>query len=306
MPGLAKTRLCPPATPEEAADVAAAELRAVLRRITVLPQRGGSFADRSANAHADTHRTASAAGVFTVDDDWRLTVGARRFSRRELEALPQTTAELPIACVEGWSASARWTGVPVRDLPAPAGVEPGDVRVESLERDGLYRASTLPAAHARDPLTPLALRVDGETLPLDHGYPCLLIAPSRPGVTQTKWVTRLEVIRVAGLLVAVAVVWLVIGVAALISTARGRTPTGDCRHAASTTGSGHVSRGSRWPVDLDDRPRRASGPRRAGCRASPRPCGPRRWSAAPSHPARGTGRRPPGRRRCRWAGRRTW
>ncbi|TQM81285.1 molybdopterin-dependent oxidoreductase-like protein [Saccharothrix saharensis] len=141
------------------------------------------------------NRTAAAAGVSAVDDGWRLVVGTRRFSRRELEALPQTTAELPIACVEGWSASARWTGVPVRDLLALAGVEPGDVRVESLERDGLYRASTLPAAHARDPSTLLALRVDGATLPLDHGYPCRLIAPSRPGVTQTKWVTRLEVIR---------------------------------------------------------------------------------------------------------------
>ncbi|MEU4745836.1 molybdopterin-dependent oxidoreductase, partial [Actinosynnema sp. NPDC023658] len=122
--------------------------------------------------------------------------GPRQFSRAELEALPQTTAELPIACVEGWSASARWTGVPVRDLLALAGVEePGDVRVESLERDGLYRTSTLPAAHARDPLTLLALRLDGETLSLDHGHPCRLIAPSRPGVTQTKWVTRLEVVR---------------------------------------------------------------------------------------------------------------
>nr|WP_202971079.1 molybdopterin-dependent oxidoreductase [Saccharothrix sp. ALI-22-I] len=157
-----------------------------LRSVSVLGTR---------SAELPVNRTATAAGVSTVDSDWRLTVGARQFSRAELEALPQTTAELPIACVEGWSASARWTGVPVRDLLALAGVEPGDVRVESLERDGLYRAGTLPAAHARDPLTLLALKVDGETLPLDHGYPCRLIAPSRPGVTQTKWVTRLDVIR---------------------------------------------------------------------------------------------------------------
>ncbi|MGI8955066.1 MAG: molybdopterin-dependent oxidoreductase [Nocardioidaceae bacterium] len=28
---------------------------------------------------------------------------------------------------------------------------------------------------------------------LDHGYPCRIIAPNRPGVLQTKWVTKLEV-----------------------------------------------------------------------------------------------------------------
>ncbi|WP_367132581.1 molybdopterin-dependent oxidoreductase [Saccharothrix sp. HUAS TT1] len=157
-----------------------------LRTVSVLGARSTAL---------PVNRTAAAAGVPAAGDDWRLTVGARRFSRAELEALPQTTAELPIACVEGWSASATWTGVPVRDLLALAGEEPGDVRVESAERDGLYRASTLPAAHARDPLTLLALKVDGETLSLDHGYPCRLIAPSRPGVTQTKWVARLEVVR---------------------------------------------------------------------------------------------------------------
>ncbi len=35
--------------------------------------------------------------------------------------------------------------------------------------------------------------LDGETLALDHGYPCRLIAPDRPGVYQTKWLGTLEV-----------------------------------------------------------------------------------------------------------------
>jgi DMSO/TMAO reductase YedYZ molybdopterin-dependent catalytic subunit len=43
-------------------------------------------------------------------------------------------------------------------------------------------------------LTLLALRVNGEVLHPDHGFPCRIIAPSRPGVLQTKWVTRLEVL----------------------------------------------------------------------------------------------------------------
>ncbi|MGM1059774.1 molybdopterin-dependent oxidoreductase [Saccharothrix sp. Mg75] len=153
-----------------------------LRQVSVLGAR---------STRLPVNRTARAAGVEPVGDDWRLTVGGRRFGLAELGALPQTTAELPIACVEGWSASATWTGVPVRDLLALAGLDPTDVVVESLERDGLYRTSTLPAAHVRDPLTLLALRLDGAPLPLDHGHPCRLVAPNRPGVLQTKWVVKL-------------------------------------------------------------------------------------------------------------------
>lgn len=158
-----------------------------LRQVSVL-------ASRSAR-RIPVNRTASAAGVSTVDADWRLVVGARLFSLAELAAMPQTTAELPIACVEGWSASAMWSGVPVADLLRLAGAPPGsDVRVESLEHDGLYRSSTLPATHVADPLTLLALRLDGAPLDLDHGHPCRIIAPNRPGVLQTKWVSRLEVL----------------------------------------------------------------------------------------------------------------
>ncbi|GAA0236214.1 molybdopterin-dependent oxidoreductase [Cryptosporangium japonicum] len=140
------------------------------------------------------NRSAAGAGVLATAtrDDYRLVVAGTRTLRLGLDALaalPQHTADLPIACVEGWSASARWTGVRLRDLLAEAGVAPGaDVRIESLQRSGAYRAATLPAAFAQDPLTLLALRLNGGTLHLDHGYPCRLIAPNRPGVLQTKWV----------------------------------------------------------------------------------------------------------------------
>jgi DMSO/TMAO reductase YedYZ molybdopterin-dependent catalytic subunit len=67
------------------------------------------------------------------------------------------------------------------------------VLVQSLQPRGAYRESRLPAAVAADPLTLLALDLAGERLSLDHGYPCRIIAPNRPGVLQTKWVSRLEV-----------------------------------------------------------------------------------------------------------------
>ena len=158
-----------------------------LRNVSVLASRSASG--------VPVNRTAADARVSTVDTSWRLEVGKARFTLAELEAMPQTTAELPIACVEGWSADATWTGVPVMDLLKLAGAEPGStVRVDSLEQDGLYRSTTLPGTHTADPLTLLALRMNGEPLSLDHGYPCRLIAPSRPGVLQTKWVARLEVL----------------------------------------------------------------------------------------------------------------
>ena len=65
--------------------------------------------------------------------------------------------------------------------------------MESLERNSLYGTSTLPGEHTADPLTLLALRLNGEVLDLDRGYPCRIIAPSRPGVLQTKWVRRMVI-----------------------------------------------------------------------------------------------------------------
>ena len=83
------------------------------------------------------------------------------------------------------------------DLVAAVGGSPdSDVRMISLEPPGPYSRTTLPARHARDSQTLIALKLNGEILDLDHGYPCRLIAPTRPGVLQTKWLTRIEVVTV--------------------------------------------------------------------------------------------------------------
>jgi DMSO/TMAO reductase YedYZ molybdopterin-dependent catalytic subunit len=147
------------------------------------------------------NRSAIAAGVLRTaqSPDYRLAVvnggTMRLFTVAELGALPQVTRELPIACVEGWSAGGTWTGVVLRDLLVEVGGSPdADVRMVSLEPPGPYSRTTLPARHARDPDTLIALKLNGEVLNLDHGYPCRLIAPSRPGVLQTKWLSRIEVV----------------------------------------------------------------------------------------------------------------
>jgi hypothetical protein len=146
------------------------------------------------------NRTAKKADVVALatSPDWALTVvGATTvsYSYAQLAALPQYTVELPIACVEGWSQMATWTGPRLRDLVDSAGgATDATVRVQSLEKDSLYATSELPSNFARDELTLVALSLNGEVLDLDHGYPARLIAPARPGVLQTKWLSSLEVL----------------------------------------------------------------------------------------------------------------
>lgn len=138
-------------------------------------------------------QTARAAGVTDVGADYRLVIeGPDRLelTLADLAAFPQRTERLPIACVEGWSANATWTGVRLSDLLAEAGLaRDAEVAVESLQERGLYRRSIVAPPHARSPRTLLATGLNGSPLDPDHGYPVRLIAPNRPGVMQTKWVT---------------------------------------------------------------------------------------------------------------------
>ena len=167
-----------------------------LRRVAVLAVRSGEGPQG-----VPVNRSAVAAGLSGRLDDpaWRLRVvgpsGTVELSLDGLRAMRQRSAVLPIACVEGWSASGRWSGVPVRDLVAlVGGGADDDLVVRSMQSRGAWRESRLPANFVRDPDSLLALTLAGEPLHPDHGYPCRLIAPARPGVLQTKWVHEVEVV----------------------------------------------------------------------------------------------------------------
>ena len=172
-----------------------------LRGVSVLGPRDPAVGPQG----LPVNRTATAAGVTTSarDPGWRLDVAGPRplsLSLADLARLPQRRARLPIACVEGWSATALWTGVRLADVLDLAGIDPAArLEVFSLERGGLYARSPLGPSAARDPLTLLATGIESggspEPLALDHGYPLRLIAPNRPGVQQTKWLSRIEVVR---------------------------------------------------------------------------------------------------------------
>jgi DMSO/TMAO reductase YedYZ molybdopterin-dependent catalytic subunit len=167
----------------------------LLRQVSVFGVRSGRGPD---GMPINTSAAAAAVISTALNPAYRLwvTSGGRslELSRDQLRAMPQTSAVLPIACVEGWSASGTWQGVRVRDLLALVDAPTDrDVRVVSLQQEGAFRETILPAHFAADPLTLLALKLNDEELAIDHGYPVRLIAPNRPGVLQTKWVARLEV-----------------------------------------------------------------------------------------------------------------
>jgi DMSO/TMAO reductase YedYZ molybdopterin-dependent catalytic subunit len=167
-----------------------------LRPTALLSPRGRSYG--SGPNDFQVNRTAAAAGVETAAQGpgWSLQLLGPtevRLSREDLLAMPQHTAELPIACVEGWSTVQTWTGVRLRDLAARAGaVDVQSARVVSLERAGAFSRASLGGQAVREPDAMLALRVNGVDLSLDHGYPARIIVPALPGVHNTKWVSTIE------------------------------------------------------------------------------------------------------------------
>lgn len=172
---------------------------------TVQPLRGLSLlATRDPGTGSQgipINRTAVDAGTTNVDMSlFRLRVEGNVATKLvltydEVLALATRTATLPMTCVEGWSASGTWRGVPVRELLRRAGAAEGaEVVVTSLEERGAYRSSKLGSDHAADADTLLATHLNGQPLDSNHGFPLRLIAPNRPGVQQTKWITLIEVL----------------------------------------------------------------------------------------------------------------
>jgi DMSO/TMAO reductase YedYZ molybdopterin-dependent catalytic subunit len=161
-----------------------------VRKLAFLAPRRESF---------PVNKTAARAKVTAdmVGPAYRLALsgGAREvaLSRDDLLALPQHTARLPIACVEGWTTTQTWTGVRLSELAAVAGVPgAGSAFVRSLQPAGVLSKASLSGDAVADPDALLALKVGGADLPLDHGYPARIIVPALPGVHNTKWVASIE------------------------------------------------------------------------------------------------------------------
>ncbi|SEH48995.1 Oxidoreductase molybdopterin binding domain-containing protein [Mycolicibacterium rutilum] len=167
------------------------------RHAALLLPRGRTLGDGPNDFQVN--RTAAAARITPdlTGDRWRLTLTGGSspvvLDRAALTAMPQHTAHLPIACVEGWSTTETWTGVPLRDLARLAGVpDPASAFVQSVERRGAFNRATLQRNQVLHPDALLALRVNGADLSPDHGFPARIIVPALPGVHNTKWVGRID------------------------------------------------------------------------------------------------------------------
>jgi DMSO/TMAO reductase YedYZ molybdopterin-dependent catalytic subunit len=103
----------------------------------------------------------------------------------------------------GAVSTAEWTGVPLAEVLDRAGVQPGAREVLFRGADGgtspgdsrpIRFERSLPLDHARDPDLLLAYAMNGEALPIEHGYPVRLVVPGWYAVASVKWLTQIELI----------------------------------------------------------------------------------------------------------------
>ena len=154
----------------------------------------------------DFYRIDTALSVPAVNPDtWVLKVTGMvgrevQLSFADLLAKPLTERHITIACVSNGVGgdligNARWLGWPVRELLAQAVPQPGADMVLSRSADGWTAGTPLEVlTDSRDAL--LAVGMNGEPLPLEHGFPVRLVVPGLYGyVSATKWVTELKVTR---------------------------------------------------------------------------------------------------------------
>jgi len=88
---------------------------------------------------------------------------------------------------------AEWTGVPLSEILGRAGVKKGAVAVMPIGLDSQEIKRPMPLAKAMEEDTLLAYRMNGEDLPLDHGFPARVLVPGWAGAASIKWVGRIQV-----------------------------------------------------------------------------------------------------------------
>lgn len=158
-------------------------------------------------------------------ETWRLTVTGEvvrdlRFTYADLLALPRRSWQVTLECAgngrialepaaegEPWAygavSTAEWAGVPLALLLAEAGVREAAREIVFHGEDGgavqvggprIPFARSLPREVALGGEAIVAHSMNGEPLPVDHGFPARLIVPGWYGMASVKWLTRIEAV----------------------------------------------------------------------------------------------------------------
>jgi len=156
--------------------------------------------------NADFYRIDTALSVPRIDPTtWRLKITGMveneiEIDFAELLALPLEESTTTLACVSNYVGgdligNATWLGYPIRKLLARAKPVNGADMVLSTSEDG-FTAGTPIEALTDERNAILAVGMNGETLPLEHGYPVRMVVPGLYGyVSATKWVVELKLTR---------------------------------------------------------------------------------------------------------------
>jgi DMSO/TMAO reductase YedYZ molybdopterin-dependent catalytic subunit len=145
-------------------------------------------------------------------DGWRLIIDGDversvQVDYRSLRNLPGVEIAKTLECISNFVtlcdmvpfgcdliSNARWKGVRMSDvLGLAGGVKPGVVSVATISADEYTTA--LPLEAALDPNTLLVYEMNGQVLPLEHGYPVRVLVPGRYGMKNAKWLVNLRALR---------------------------------------------------------------------------------------------------------------
>lgn len=151
----------------------------------------------------DFYRIDTALTVPRVDPaDWSLEVTGMvdrplRLTYDELLEMDHTEADVTLSCVSNevggeLVGNARWQGVPLRVLLERAGVQDGATQLFSRSVDGFTAGFPTVTALDLDEAM-VAVAMNGEPLPAEHGFPARLVVPGLYGyVSATKWLETIE------------------------------------------------------------------------------------------------------------------
>ena len=146
-------------------------------------------------ATKDLHTTGITQDVSIAT--WRLRVEGEKIetalslSYEDLKKMSMIKKEVTLVCPGVFTDYAEWEGVSLSDILDQARIQDGYKRVIVHGLDG-YRSYFSPE-EIDSHLIFLALKVNGVTLPREHGYPARIVAEDLTGGKWVKWVDRIEV-----------------------------------------------------------------------------------------------------------------